>query len=131
MCTVALQYLLMKIGDLALPYGKTTRGAFATYCKCRRYIEQHYADIESAREAAIACHVDLSYLCRLFQRFGRERPNRYLRHLRLNRAAELLHAGRPIKVVAAELGFTDSFSFSRAFRHSFGLPPGRFQANAS
>jgi AraC-like DNA-binding protein len=130
MCSVALQYLLMKIGDLALPYGNAARGAFATYCQCRRYIEEHYAEIRSAREAATACHVDLSYLCRLFQRFGRERPNRYLRHLRLSRAAELLQAGRPIKDVAAQLGFTDSFSFSRAFRHSFGLPPGRFQASS-
>jgi AraC-like DNA-binding protein len=131
MCSVALQYLLMKIGDVALPYGNSARGAYVTYCQCRRYLEQHYAEIRSVREAAEACHVDLSYLCRLFQRFGRERPNRYLQHLRLNWAAELLHAGRPIKDVAAALGFTDSFSFSRAFRHSFGLPPGRFQAGSA
>ena len=129
MCSVGLQHLLMKIGDLALPYGTAARGAFATYCHCRRHIEEHYAEIRSVREVAAACHVHLAYLCRLFQRFGRERPNRYLRHLRLNCAAELLHAGRPIKDVAAELGFNDAFSFSRAFRHAFGLPPGRFQAS--
>ena len=130
MCTVALQYLLMKIGDLALPYGDAAGRAFATYQQCRRHIEEHALKLRSMQEVADACHVNLSYLCRLFQRFGREQPNRYLRHLQLNHAAELLQLGRPIKEVAEELGFSDPFNFSRAFQRSFGLPPGRFQASS-
>ncbi len=126
LCTVALQYLIMKIGDVAMPYGETASRAFATYQQCRNYIEEHYAEVHTLGEVAEACHVDLSYLCRLFQRFGRERPKRYLQHLRLNRAAELLqNTGRPVKDVADELGFSDAFNFSRAFQRAFGMPPGR------
>ncbi|MDD5262917.1 MAG: AraC family transcriptional regulator [Methylacidiphilales bacterium] len=127
-CTVALQYLMMKIGDDALPYGKTVGRAFATYQRCRQFIEEHYTEVRSLREVADACHLDLAYLCRLFQRFGRERPNRYLQHLRLNRAAELLQQSeRAIKDVAAELGFSDPYNFSRAFHRNFGFPPGRIR----
>lgn len=131
MCNVALQYLLMKMGDDALPYGKTGGRAFETYQQCRRYIEEHYAEVRSLGEVASACHLDLAYLCRLFQRFGRERPNRYLQHLRLSRAAELLqNSNRPVKDIAQELGFSDPFNFSRAFSRSFGIPPGRVRQMA-
>jgi AraC-like DNA-binding protein len=130
-CTVALQYLLMKINDMMMPFGETGGGAFATYLQCRRYIEEHYLEVRTLSEVARACHLDLSYLCRLFQRFGRERPNRYLQHLRLSRAAELLqNSGRPVKDVADELGFSDPFNFSRAFQRAFGMPPGRVRRRA-
>lgn len=126
MCTVALQYLIMKIGDVALPQGETATRAFATYQQCRRYIEENFATVRTLREVADACHLDLAYLCRLFKRFGRESPNRYLQHLRLNHAAELLqNSRRPVKDVADELGFSDPFNFSRAFHRAFGMPPGR------
>jgi AraC-like DNA-binding protein len=126
MCAVAVQYLIMKIGNAALHYDETAGRAFDTYQRCRRFIEENYASVRSLREVADACHVNLSHLCRLFQRFGRETPNRYLHHLRLNLAAELLQgSSRPIKDVASILGFSDPFSFSRAFQRAFGLSPGR------
>lgn len=125
-CTVALHYLMLKIGDEALPFDKTTGLAFATYQRCRQFIEEHYGRVRSLREVAAACHLDPAYLCRLFQRFGRERPNRYLQHLRLTRAAELLQQpDRTVKSVAAELGFSDPYHFSRAFQRAFGIPPSR------
>lgn len=128
MGTVALRYLMMKIGDVAVPYGENAGRAFATYQRCRQFIEEHYAELRGLQEVAAGCHVNLSYLCRLFQRFGRERPFRYLQHLRMNRAAELLqHSGRLVKEVADELGFSDPGNFSRAFQRTFGLPPERLR----
>ncbi len=124
LCTVALQYLIMKIGDEAMPCDANSGRAFATYQRCRQFIEDHFEQVTALRQAADACHVNLSYLCRLFQRFGRESPSRYLQHLRLNRAAELLQgSGRLVKEVADELGFNDPFTFSRAFQRAFGLAP--------
>jgi len=66
----------------------------------------------------------VSYLCRLFQRFGRERPYRYLQLLRMNHAADLLrNHNRLVKDVARELAFENANNFSRAFRQWFGVPP--------
>lgn len=129
-CAMVAQYLIIKIGDLTVPSaGTSTSRAFATYQRCRRYIEDHYLSITNLGEVAKACHVDLAYLCRLFQRFGRERPGHYLLHLRLNRAAELIqNSDRMIKEVADELGFSDPYNFSRAFRRAFGVAPRQLRA---
>lgn len=50
-------------------------------------------------------------------------PAAYLTDWRLTVAASLLHAGRPQKLVAAELGFSSASSLSRAFRQRFGAAP--------
>ena len=128
LCAVAVQYLIMKIGDLAVPCGESASRAFATYQRCRGYIEDNYLSVKNLGDVAVACHVDLAYLCRLFQRFGRERPYRYLQHLRLNRAAELIqNSDLMIKEIADQLGFSDPYNFSRAFRRAFGAPPTRLR----
>ena len=132
MCAVVAQYLIIKIGDLATPYGEASISrAFATYQRCCQYIGDHYLSIRNLNEVAEACHVDPAYLCRLFQRFGRERPSRYLLHLRLNRAAELIqNSNLMIKEVSDQLGFSDPYNFSRAFRRAFGVPPGHLRTTS-
>lgn len=127
LCALCLQYLIMKIGDLAAPHDGTSGRAFANYERCRQYIAERYAQLRTMTEVAQGCHIDPAYLCRLFRRFGRESPLHYLQHLRLNRAAELLQGSdRMVKDVAAELGFGDAANFSRAFRRVFGIAPARF-----
>jgi AraC-like DNA-binding protein len=126
LCAVALQYLILKIGDLAIPYGESDQPAFATYQRCRQFIAENFLRTRTLQEAADACHVNASYLCRLFQRFGRERPYRYLQLLRMNHAADLLrNHNRLVKEVAQELEFENANNFSRAFRQWFGIPPER------
>ena len=126
LCAVALQYLILKLGDLAIPYGESELPAFATYRRCRQYIAEHFLRTRTLQDAADACHVNVSYLCRLFQRFGRERPYRYLQLLRMNHAADLLrNHNRLVKDVAQELEFENANNFSRAFRQWFGVPPER------
>jgi AraC-like DNA-binding protein len=129
MCAMVAQYLIIKIGDLAVP-GDTasTSRAFTTYQRCRQYIGDHYLTIKNLNDVAEACHVDRAYLCRLFQRFGREQPGHYLLHLRLNRAADLIQNSElMIKEVSDKLGFSDPYNFSRAFRRAFGVPPGHLR----
>lgn len=128
-CAMVVQYLIIKIGDLAIPGGGSASSrAFATYQRCRQYISDHYLTLHNVSEVAAACHVDPAYLCRLFQRFGRERPGNYLLHLRLNRAAELIqNSALMIKEVSDQLGFRDPYNFSRTFRRTFGVPPGHLR----
>jgi AraC-like DNA-binding protein len=124
LCATSLQYLIMKLGVLSVPFGFVQTPSMATYERCRRYIEENFLSISSLQSVADACHVDLAYLCRLFQRFGRESPSQYLQHLRMNRAVDLLqNSNRLIKEVAQEIGFSDPYNFSRAFKRVFGLSP--------
>ena len=125
MCNVALQYLIMKITDHSVPHGQVTTPAFATYQRCRTFIEENFVKLRTLREVADACHIDHAYLCRLFQRFGRQSPIQYLQHLRMNHAADLLqNSQRMVKDVAGELGFSDPYNFSRSFKRVFKVYPG-------
>jgi len=124
MCRVALQYLTMKIADLAVPHEQSASAAFETYQRCRQLIEQNYMTMHSLREVAAACHVDRAYLCRLFQRFGRQSPFQYLQRLKMNRAVDLLQNSKYLVRETAEyLGFGDPYNFSRAFKRVFGVSP--------
>ena len=123
MCHVALQYLIMKIGDLCVPDGQSG-AAVATYQRCRRFIEEHCATVRSLREVADACHVDSAYLCRVFKRFRRQSPFQYLQHMQMNRAVDLMqNSGCSVKEAAEQLGFGDPYNFSRAFKRVFGISP--------
>ena len=124
MCQIALQYLIMKIADDAVPYGPANTAAVATYQRCRQFIEEHYLRVHTLAEVAAACHVDSAYLCRLFKRFRRQTPFQYLQNLKMNHAVEVLQDGAfSVKQTAQELGFSDPYNFSRSFKRIFGISP--------
>ena len=131
-CLQTFLYLLLKVSGLVVPAGRRAALAFATYERCRTYLETHSTTATGIQEVAKACHVDAAYLCRLFQRFGRERPFHYLQHLKMNRAASLLQTSdRLIKDIALELGFEDAANFTRAFRRWYGVAPGTLRSTES
>jgi AraC-like DNA-binding protein len=126
MCQIVLQYLLMKLAANTLPAGQMGSASVATYHRCRQFIEEHYLEVHSLAEVASACHVDSAYLCRLFRKFRRQTPFEYLQNLKMNQAVELLRNGRySVKQTAQELGFSDPYNFSRAFKRVFGIAPGK------
>lgn len=74
------------------------------------------------------CHVDAAYLCRLFRRYGHQSPYQYVLRLKMNAAAELLQKPDAlVKQTAKQIGFSDPFHFSRAFKSVFGLAPDAFR----
>jgi AraC-like DNA-binding protein len=55
---------------------------------------------------------------------------RHMRILRLERASGLLRMSTiRISEIAEQCGFASVFSFSRAFKHHFGVAPTDFRAN--
>jgi len=128
LCTALLEYLLLKVSDSLLPLSAAQTRAFATYQRCRRYIEENYQRLQGLEQLACECHVDRSYLCRLFRRFDRQTPYRLLMRLKMNWAAEQLQQSSVlVREVAAQLGFEDPYHFSRAFKHIFGVSPESFR----
>lgn len=69
-----------------------------------------------------------------FSRLFREQvglsPYRYLRRVRVDRAAELLRAGRSVTAAAYDVAFRDLGRFARAFRERHGVSPSEFARNA-
>jgi len=126
-CAALVPVLITKITERAVPYAIGESRALATFHRAKHWIERHYEHLRTVEQAARACHVEVAYLSRLFQRFGHTTPYRFLMWLKMNRATELLvDEGMLVKEVAAELEFADAFHFSRSFKRHYGLSPGHF-----
>ena len=126
-CAALLPFLIMKINELAIPYGAPDFRAVETYERAKRLMEERFLSLRSVDEAARACHIDSSYLSRLFQRFAHTTPSRFLTKLKMNRAATLLlDQGMRVNEAADALGFTDAFHFSRTFKRVYGISPDHF-----
>jgi len=75
---------------------------------------------------ANAMHVDRTQLFRRCKELLGMSPSDYLRERRLRRARELLLAQvGSVSEIAFAVGFENLSSFTRAFRHRFGVPPSR------
>ena len=123
-CVRLLEALILKIADARAPMPGRETQAFATYQHCREHIQRHFLQLRSVAQVAEACHLDNTYLCRLFQRYDQQSPYRMLVRLKMNHAAERLQQpGMMVKQVAEEAGFANQFHFSRVFKSVFGVPP--------
>lgn len=129
LCATLAEYLMIKLADLVVPPGTCPSPAAATYQRCRRHITTHFRRLRSLEQVAQECDIDQAYLCRLFRRFDREGPYRYLLRLKMNHAAERLRRDSTVlvKEVAVAVGFPDPFHFSHAFKNIFGTSPDVFR----
>jgi len=126
-----VEMLLLMIAEARAPRATRARQAFQTFRRCRDYLEEHFLELDTAEQAAEACHVAPAYLSRLFTRFAGQAPYRFLMRLKMNHAATLLEEGRLIVREAAETFHMDPFHFSRAFKRVHGFSPMAFlQARA-
>lgn len=130
-CSVLVELLLLQITETAIPHRLEGSTAWASYERCRNYIETNYLTLRSLDEVSMACNLDKPYFCRLFKRFGRETPYAMLMRLKMDHAAGLLlRSNLMIKEVAIAVGFTDPYHFSRTFKRVRGLAPSEFVALA-
>jgi AraC-like DNA-binding protein/quercetin dioxygenase-like cupin family protein len=126
-CSVIAEQLLLRIAETSFAPGTVGTAAFETYQGCHQFIQDHFLQLHGLAEIAERCHLDQSYLCRLFARFDYESPYEFLTRLKMLHAAEQLQTpGAMVKQVADRLGFSDPFRFSRTFSRVLGVSPKKF-----
>lgn len=77
------------------------------------------------------CHVSRATLARRFREVVGEPPITFLTNHRMALAADLLqHRGQTLATIAAQVGYTDPFAFSVAFKRNRGSSPSDFRAAA-
>ena len=107
-----------------------TRGSLAVWQQriVAAHIEEHLA--EAIPLHALAKLADLSpyYFCRAFKQSFGIPPHRYHVNRRIERAKTLLvEQGSSVTDVALEVGFSETSSFSAAFRHTTGTTPTEYR----
>ena len=125
-CTLQLELLVLIISRAMKPASPSEMRARETFERVKRHIDEHCLRLHGLAEAAAACRVNASHLCRLFLRYQGEPPFRYLQRQRMQwAAARLDRDGWLVREVAGELGL-DPFHFSRVFKRVHGVPPSVF-----
>jgi AraC-like DNA-binding protein len=126
-CALVAEQLLLRMAELSVAPGAANTPAFSTYQRCREYLEAHALQLRTLGDIADGCNVDPAYLCRLFARFNDMSPYQLLLRLKMNHAAErLATSDAMIKEIAADLGYSDPFHFSRTFKRVHGIAPEQF-----
>ncbi|WP_041674915.1 helix-turn-helix transcriptional regulator [Ramlibacter tataouinensis] len=94
--------------------------------RVREYLWAHHARDLTVQELAGVAGLSRAHLTRAFSAHFGVPPHVHLNAVRLHRAQALLLAGRPLAEVALACGFADQSHFSRRFKGSFGVAPGRW-----
>ena len=88
------------------------------------FIANNYQHDLSVSEIAKHCNISRTHLSRLFNEELATSPSQYLIKFRLNKASELLKNNTlSIKDIAEEVGYSNQFNFSTAFKNKFGISP--------
>jgi AraC-like DNA-binding protein len=93
------------------------------------YIRSHYSKPVSIAELARESGVERRRFAYLFNKYTGMSPVSYLAECRIRRSKELLRMEDcPISQVAEQVGYTDSFYFSRFFKKQTGLSPSDYRS---
>lgn len=92
-------------------------------------VREHYTEPPSLGEAAALCGMSPVAFSRTFRKASGMTLRRYLNHVRMTHAIELLEeTAESIAEIASRLGFSDQSHFDRRFRQTFGRTPSRHRA---
>lgn len=123
---VVLMHELMRLNRGAPRVEPQIKGGLATWQQkaVMAYIEQHLAERIPLATLAELVRLSPYYFCRAFKQSFRIPPHRYHTNRRIERAKALL-AKREVSVtdIGMTLGFSETSSFSAAFRKATGLTP--------
>jgi AraC family transcriptional regulator len=96
------------------------------------YMEQNLPDAITNQQLAELCAMSPSHFSREFHLALGMPPHRYLMKMRLEKARDLVTAGRHAMAdIADACGFHDASHFTRTFTRHFGAPPARFRREQS
>ncbi len=106
-------------------YSKDTIGKIRII---ERYIMEHYDDRElSMSKLAGFFNVSVQYMRTLFKNEFGMSPYQYLINVRINEAKKLLVIDEiSLSQIAADVGFSDVYYFSRVFKKYVGMSPSRY-----
>jgi AraC-like DNA-binding protein len=94
------------------------------------YIRSHSDQPIELEDVGQAVLLSPNYLTTLFRTHTGKTLGSFIKEERIKRSVRLLkETGKSVKEIAAELGFTDQFSFSRTFKRIKGVSPHNFRNN--
>ena len=90
-----------------------------------KYMEENYQEKISLEQIAANMYLSSFYIAKIFKSETGDTPINYLIRLRMEKAKEILEISpeEPIKEVAAAVGYSDAYHFSKLFKKHYGISP--------
>lgn len=102
----------------------TKKDLFRKLTKGKTFIDVHYAENIDIVQAAIESNISQYHFFRLFRTVYGVSPYQYIKQKRMQLAQDLLQKHRmPLAHLAIEVGYSDIFAFSKAYKQYFGYAP--------
>lgn len=98
------------------------------YKHLRQYIDQHLKEVIDIQTVEQVTHYSYRNMNRIFLALHQETIGKYIKRMRLEKAAEYLkYSNESIGDIAFEIGFNDIAAFSKAFKRKFSYSPSTFR----
>lgn len=115
-------YLALKELKLAKP--STRREVLQRLQQAKEYIDINFLQIKEIREVASHCRMSEYYFFRRFKEVYKRTPYQYITEKKMHFAKHLLKQSKhSVSEIAFYCNFPDVFSFSKAFKKFYGIPP--------
>lgn len=117
------EYLVQKLFKLYIAlFPETTSLDYARVAA--NYIDLNFRNPDITVESVAAVlNIERSYLTRLFKEKKGKTIREYILDTRMNNAIALLQSGSSVQETARQIGYTDTFVFSKAFKKHVGESP--------
>lgn len=93
-----------------------------------RYVEQHYAEPITVDQLAARAGIGRSRYTELFKEVTGQTPHDYLNNVRIDKAQQLLLLTHDkLHSIAASVGFSNEYYFSRRFKQLVRMTPGQYR----
>ena len=91
--------------------------------QAKLFIDRHYSEKIDLASIADEAFYSKYHFIREFKRIYGKTPHQYLQQVRIDKAQELLKAGKSATEACFEVGFESLSSFSGLFKKLVGIPP--------
>ena len=97
------------------------------------YLMNNLSELHSLQSVCENFYISQTYLSKLFRKYENISFNEFLTRLRISESKRFMaqNPQMPIKDVAALVGYSDQFYFSRVFKVIVGVPPSEYRSEDS
>ncbi|MEL6252264.1 MAG: AraC family transcriptional regulator [Bacteroidota bacterium] len=104
------------------------RTQLARYKKLLAFIDHNFKEDIDIPKIEEICHYSYRNINRIFEALHKETIGKYIKRLRLEKAAQYLtYSELGVTEIAYEVGFEDRAAFSKAFKNKYQLSPANFR----
>lgn len=132
LCSAWIQVLFALAWPRLMPEKRDQSEGTELTCQVVQYVMEHFQEPLTLDTLARALHVNKYYISRIFSSQLQINFRRYLHHIRLEYAMQLMKTGSaPLIDICSEAGFNSLRSFNRAFMDIMGMSPREYRKSAA